>query len=713
MTKNESKENEENSRPIKQNNFNASKWDEEDANIGDLAENILKSIPTYEEIEYKKTFKNNNSEPKPSSYVDDQWLTTCNIKFHEPKLPDENPPRLSIKPYHIFGYRAKDGHNNVKYIDNNFILYSAGKIGIIQDLINKEQKYFIKHKREICSICINYKKNLIATGEEYCSFDDDNNTTIRIWDSHTLEEKGQIVIPYNGVRALSFSLDDKYLVCCCLDEKHKIALIDANKKILVTEMGGSEKKILGIAFKSNNEFATVGLNHYKYWIINDDQLICKEYTNTLENFDNKLGVISVLGDYFVTGSSLGFLTLWKDNVNLKMKRCHNSQIDSLYSDNKIIISGGRDKTLTILDNDLTILKKIDLDFNQNEIINLSPRSIDIQYIKSGEKNINKILIGTSSGEILELLFEKNILDEEKPMQKIYNYSHFSINSSELNEITSITYWKKQNLFVSTSEDKTIRFWDLENKKQKSFIKIEEDIKPTTSSFSKQENIFAVGFNTGIIRFYSTSDFHVEKELKESNNSISAIKYSKDDDLIACATKDDNGNNIIDLFKTDSFYHYGTLHGAQKQIDGLDWSENSKFLVSFSHEKECRVFSIVDKHMISQYSDVDYLEWNTWTIAYGWPLKGYYKSKEGKIPIYACERFKLNKEDNYVIGIGDYNGCVKLYKYPIANKEQRCITNVTEHGQKITNIRFGKIENKNLLFTSSSDGCLIAWEIEQI
>ena len=136
---------------------------------------------------------------------------------------------------------------------------------------------------------------------------------------------------------MSFSLDDKYLVCCCLDEYHKIALIDVDKKKLIFSMDGNRNKILGIAFKNDKEFATVGINHYKFWTIINDKLENKDYTNTLENFDDKLGVISLMGDYFVTGSVLGYVTLWKENVNLKMIKCHESSIDSLYTDNKIII----------------------------------------------------------------------------------------------------------------------------------------------------------------------------------------------------------------------------------------------------------------------------------------------------------------------------------------------------------------------------------------
>ena len=58
---------------------------------------------------------------------------------------------------------------------------------------------------------------------------------------------------------------------------------------------------------------------------NDNILIGKDYTNTLENFDNKLGVISLSGDYFVTGNSLGYVILWKDQVNIMQTAHLNSQ----------------------------------------------------------------------------------------------------------------------------------------------------------------------------------------------------------------------------------------------------------------------------------------------------------------------------------------------------------------------------------------------------
>ena len=695
-------------RKLKQNIFDPKKFDEENQFVAG----------TFNPNPYTKIDNNE----QPNSLLPEQWRTTCQIKIDEDSYPDKNAPRLDLKPYHIFGYREKDAHNNIKYIDNDSFLYPSGNIAIIQNISNKAQQYFIRHKREICSLCVNYDRTIIATGEENVDslLSSYNNSVIRIWESKTLKELAEIEIPFNGVRALSFNLNGKYLVCCCLDENHKVVVINVKEKKIICEEYGNRKKIFSLSFKSNNEFATAGLNHFKFWIISESEnngqieykLISKEYLNTSEKeFDDKLGIISVMNDYFVTGSSLGYITLWKDQIIKNNKKCHDSQIDSLYSNNRIIISGGRDKVLKVLDKDLAILKTISLE--SDSILNFSPRSIDILPGQPEEKGINKILVGTSSGDILELIFKKSIFEDENPEIKIYNSSHYSKNTKDINEITSISFSKKLNFFVTTSEDKTIRFWNIFNKSQDNFIFINEEMKPTASNFSNKENIFVVGFDNGKMRFYSTEkNLTMIKEFQKEkrNNPITVIKYNDKDTLLACATKDEKGNNIIDIYFWDSLNLYATLTGAQNEINGLDWSEDGHFLVTYSHQKECRVFSILDKFMISEYDKVDYLLWCSWTLGYGWPLKGYYEAFD--IPIYSCERFYIVYGNN-IIALGDFNGAVKLYKYPIINKDQKYIKHDIQHGKKVTNVKYGKVGIKDIILTSSSDGSLIAWQIESI
>ena len=703
------KQNSDNSDNIQQND-NAQRKGEEN-NIGVSNPNSSDSVDNHDNHDNHE----NTVEEKQNSKIPEQWRNTCEIKIDEDSFPDKQAPRLDLKPIYIFGYREKDAINNIKYIDNNSFLYPAGKIAVIQNISDKAQQYFIKHKREICSLCVNYDRTIIATGEENIEsqLSSNNNSVVRIWESKTLKEIAEMKIPYNGVSAMSFNLDGKYLVCCCLDKNHKVVVINVKEKKRICEEDGNRENIFSLAFKNENEFATVGLNHYKFWNISENnkgfKLISKENKNTKN--DDKLITISVMNDFFVTGSSLGYITLWKNEANKKSKKCHDSQINCLYSDNKIIISGGNDKVLKVLDKNLSILNTISLE--SESIINFSPRSIDILPGEPVEKDIKNILIGTSSGDILELIFNKSILKKEKPEIKIYNSSHFSSNAKEINEITSISFSKKLNLFVTTSEDKTIRFWNTFIKIQDKFIYINEEMKPTASNFSNKGSILVIGFDTGKLRFYSTDNIKTmikEFQMDNRKSPITVIKYNEQDTLLACATTDEKGNNVIDIYFWDSLNLYASIIGAKNQINGLDWSKDGHFLVAYSHQKECNVFNILDKSMITEYEEVDYKEWYSWTLGYGWPLKGYYEAID--IPIYSCERFYVIYGKNIIV-IGDINGAVKLFKYPIIDKEQQCIKPDLEHGKKITNVKYGKVGVKHIILTSSSDGCLIAWKIESI
>jgi len=659
----------------------------------------------------------NTSEKEKNSPETGQWHETCKIHIDENKYPDKEAPKLALKPIHIFGYREKDAHNNIKYIDNNSFLYPAGKIAVIQNISDKAQQYFIKHKRKICSLCVNNNRTIIATGEKNKKSKSQikSRSFVKIWKIKALEEIAEFEIPSHGVSSMSFNLDGNFLAYCCLDEEH-VVVINVEKNEKICEKQGGKRKIFSLAFKNNNEFATVGLNHYKFWIISENDrggynLIGREYENKVKNFDDKLNIISVMNDNFVTGSSLGYITLWKDHVNIKTAKCHDSEINCLYSDNNIIISGGNDKFLKVINKNLSILKKIPLE--SKSIINFSPRSIDILPGETGEKDIKNILLGTSSGDILELIFKKSIMDKESPEIKIYNSSCFS-DDKKINEITSISFSKKLSLFVTTCEDKTIRFWNIFTKSQNNIININEEMTPTASNFSNEGNIFVVGFDNGIMRFYSTENIcTMKKEFKMDNrkNPITVIKYNEQDNLLACATKDEKGNNVIDVYFWDSLNLFSSITGAENQINGLDWSKDGHFLAAYSHKKECRVFSILEKCMISEYEKVDYIEWNSWTLGYGWPLKGYYDDS-ANVPIYSCERFYVVYGNNTIV-IGDINGAVKLYKYPIIDKEQKSVKHEMEHRKKITNVKYGKVGYKHIILTSSSDGYLIAWQIESI
>lgn len=92
--------------------------------------------------------------------------------------------------------------------------------------------------------------------------------TVYIWDSKDMIEisslKGGLV---KGVECLSFSPDGTKLACVCIDDNHMVVVFDTQTKELLFCEKGDTAKILDCAWIDDSQFVTVGIKHYKLWII--------------------------------------------------------------------------------------------------------------------------------------------------------------------------------------------------------------------------------------------------------------------------------------------------------------------------------------------------------------------------------------------------------------------------------------------------------------
>ena len=170
------------------------------------------------------------------------------------------------------------------------------------------------------------------------------------------------------------------------------------------------------------------------------------------------------------------------------------------------MSGGRDYTILILDKDLNELRRISLETTEINSLLPIPRSLEFGFDTKG-----KILLGTLGSEIFEIEFLKNLL--EGPLEiRSFVYSHFSMSSNENNKISALAFWAKKNMFISVSEDCTLRIWDLEKNKQIDYVKLDIDNKgnkfksekgninkATCLHLHRDENDLAVGFIDGDVR----------------------------------------------------------------------------------------------------------------------------------------------------------------------------------------------------------------------
>ena len=627
--------------------------------------------------------------------------------------PDNEKPDLNMHLDYVFGYRTKDTRNNVCYFNNNKIIYNAGKLCIIENLNDKKQTYFSEHKVDILCITFNNEKNLVATAE---ASNDSMKSNIIIWNPRTLEVKIKIPLNINGINSIHFSPNSTKLIASGLDEKHTLSLIDLNDGSILSQSECGKHKIISCAFNNDSEFGTVGIKHCKFWKIDDKNEITSVDGEFGEDFDRKLGLIEFCNNTYITGSSTGQIAKFQNFKMIQMKKMHELAVDTLFTNQKYIISGGRDLVIIIMDYQLTELRKIQLDSSDIYSVKPNPRSIDM--LNNVE---NKILIGTLTGEIFELIFDENILNGEFKVNYLNN-SHFSLNAHENNEIISILYWKSKNLFISISEDGTIRIWNINENKQIKYIIVKSEIivakssdltekKPASADLSPNENELIIGFSNGEIRKFSTRDNFNEIFKKSfSNNPITSIKYSPDGSLIAFGTTDESESIVLDILNNKSNSLKNSIKGQTDLITRIDWSNDSQYVSCSSQNEEVKIYDVKKGVLMTKVDALKNEEWNTWTRNFGWALKGYYNNENSKIT--SCERYNKTMKNNKIIAIGNNNGEVRIYKYPIVGNQEYCIGNYN-HGDKVTNVKFALTNNNEngILVTSASDGCIYKWILE--
>lgn len=169
-------------------------------------------------------------------------------------------PDIDLQLDYVFGYRAKDQNNNIKYLKSGNIVYHVAALGVILDIKQNKQRFFNGHKDDIISISVCSDGVRVATGEVGAK------PTIYIWDSNTLEVlnvfKG---ILRRGVDLISWNLSGNLIAATGLDDDHTITLYDTTNHIskggsLLLDQKGGREVFTALEFKNDTVISTLSLS---------------------------------------------------------------------------------------------------------------------------------------------------------------------------------------------------------------------------------------------------------------------------------------------------------------------------------------------------------------------------------------------------------------------------------------------------------------------
>ncbi len=704
-------------------NENANEEEEEEYEMEEEDDNMIDDKEDY--VDYKIEENPEGDEAGASkAWLGEMQNSSPKIKITKAmgKAPPENIKKLN----YVFGYRAFDSRNNIKYIgDGSKIVYTTAALGIVLDKKTLKQKYFIHHNEDIVSLALHPNLRTVATGQ-MAAKGEAKFINLFVWDSTTLPNETNVEwnerenVPSNvsnlkgrllrAIRILKFSPDGNKLVGNGEDDNNSIAVFDTsnvNKPSFVGLVKVDNSRVLDIAWINNDEFVSVGSKHIKFFKISGRNINGRKGNYGKIKKEALVSVTFAFGKVF-TGGLKGNIIKWEGGTAATSTNvCKNGPVYVLeYNDKlKLLFSGGFDGVIIAFDSH-KLSEKYRIDVQK---VTQTPTDSGIRAIDFNDND--EMVVGTKGGEIVEISLKT------KQMTKCLMKSHY------LNELWAVTINPtNNNEFATGGGDSTLRIWDIKKHKQMKFQIFPEDFRAIDWSSdgkfivigSMQGTIYYVNVNTMKSSSFKSIFYNDNKKKSDKDKWIQELKISPNNEYVAFGSHCGLGNTFS---KIQVLQVTGNAKNPLKAfitidpkitsaLTHLDWGTDNDRIVCNSLAFELKYVSLGAKKVIRSSSCVYEDDmWYTWTCLFGFPVQGIWEPATTNYSVnYTCRSSSYK-----VLATGDDFSKVKLFKCP-------CVVEHAEykayggHSSHIPKIRFTP-NDKYLISVGGNDKSVFIWETD--
>lgn len=442
-------------------------------------------------------------------------------------------------------------------------------LGIVYDYTANTQKFFggqsskvpkaLQHDDDILCLAISPDRKLAVTGQVGAQ------PKLFIWDTESMAVKGQYKLPKNtrGIIACGFSNDGKYVAFVDNSNDHNLYVLEVASSSLKNSQKTGPDAPKALAWSNKPGDYTIGVVGPK---------VCKFFKG-VEGGEGKRGqtggeltnfssITSNAAGAFFVGEQSGKVCMFVENALKKNVAVHKGDVDVLNFIEGKLYSGGGDKKVNILNEDLAVQSTLEFESNI--------KGIDVQGGKTavGLKNAT-IMIVTG--------------DKKEPVMRGHHDGEV---------------WGLETMgddIVTTCDDNKIMLWNVPSHKNKGIFiindKAGEKIKYGASSITNlpdnqcarsvcycpQLKHFAVGVNNGELHIHSSESPDKLLDMKkDATRWIERMIYSPDGKLLAVGTHDDK----VYIYETNASGKYtlkGKCTGNSSYIMALDFTDDSKYI----------------------------------------------------------------------------------------------------------------------------------------
>ncbi|CAF1543885.1 unnamed protein product, partial [Adineta ricciae] len=620
------------------------------------------------------------------------------------RTTSDDPIDQDVKPHgrivdlqldHIHGYRGFDCRDNLFYLaDKELIVYPAAGAGVVHDIRQGTQRFYLKHTDDIISMAVHTGdkyKNIVATGQI------GENPTIRIWDPQTQRTLSVLSGKHKrGVCSLSFSTSGKFLLSVGVDTPYTIAVWRWEEGLNIACSVASEERIFRALFRPNSDtqFVSVGVKHLKFWSLAGNTLVEKKavITKTADGrrstkMQTMLSIAFGTDERTYTGSMTGMIFIWRSNTLERSINAHFGPILTMYSSDNCLVTGSKERRSPGSTRVLEPLKVWDFDVTNGRSITFDHPTTDTICVRSVCRNsAGKILIGLKTSDIIEI--------DEKASGSSSRHIVFGHGEGEL---WGLAPHPTESIFATGSYDRNLVVWNTTTKGLIAKRDMGREIRSV--AFDGEGTLIAVGCRDGQISLVTYSP--EEKKLtdvyksRERSAAIICIKFSPNRKLLVTSSE----NSCLDFFEVNQtkLSRVGYVTHIADPVLHIDWSTNSKYIRATTAGFHAIIFKAPEGEEVKNTEEIEKIVWNTWTSTLGDDIVGIWPKDVKK------DHINCAHATSSTIVTGDDQGAVKLFKFP-------CPEPGTEgkafygHSGNVTNVRF--LSNERYLVSLGGDDCCI-------
>lgn len=656
-----------------------------------------------------------------------------------PPTINPNLPAASLDLDWVYGFNS-DFRTVVKYISSAEIVYPAGSVVVLYNVIEHKQRFALHHSDKVQTLAVHpINRNIIASGERGLM------PKVVVWSAQDpLDSTLSVLRGFhkNGIRHLAWMPNGRTLVTIGQDDFHCVAVYQWEKAastgavewtkpatlIFADRCGG--EPVHACVVTTNSSFVTCGQRNLFFWSRESDD----RYTSAHALFYKRRGVLgrkskvqTLLSltflpndpNFVFAGTARGQILLFEGRNCIKVLHAHASAVNVLHSFPGGILSAGKDGKVRLWSKRMESGAQFDMEA-------LGSISSRVRSLSASPDGGAKLLIATSGAEIYEIATS----DGSNLHFGAMLCGHFAF------ELHGLAVHPLKREFCTTGDDRTVRIWDMNAHRQLRMAMLEapsqtcayspdgsllaigqgaDDSGSTTVPISKKQQLKRLNANKqGAFAVLSEDVLSVKYEAKDSKKFIRNVKFSSDGLTLAVGSSD----NFIYAYNTEDWASKGKCKARDPAavLSHFDFSVTGEYIMASACNKgEMVFFESASGVEITRTATLKDVEWLTWTCPYGWWVQGVWPTLERcAYEVSAIDRSNAQESRQgtamQLLVTGDNFGTLRLYRYPCVDANSALCQVFQGVGSAISVVRFSA-DNSMVVACATEERCVFQWRVE--